>query len=241
MKVKTKCLSALLIVFLFVGCLIPAPVSYAASAPEEVTLIGTIVHTRDYYNINGDVVYYGFFPVTLTTVNIGGKPVELYECGVGVAPEFGTDTNLEPYVGTIKQYTGRLGKSSTKPYTYSFGITSVSDVTGPVGNDGVAFNAYLTSLGYDTTAGLSVDPGYFPYTSGGRVKTADGFCDYHCFTTDGITGQVTVNVMKDDLTYEFGAVQVGMGLAKAQYVAKLTAGYANGTVKKSTLQGFLPQ
>lgn len=237
MKIFTKCIVALLTSLFLIGCLAPARAVYAAS-PSQVTLTGTIIRTREYYNVNGDVNVYGFFPVTLTTVKVGGKNVELYECGVGIASELGTN-NLDTYCGVIKQYTGTLCKSNTKPYSYTFVISSVSDPVGPLENNGTAFTTYLTGLGF-TPDPIEANLPY-PFHAGGRVAQPGGFIDFHYYSENGIYGTTTVNVMKDDFSYEFGAVQVGMNYAKAQYVAKLAAGYANGTVKKKTLQAFLPQ
>ncbi len=238
MKKTRKLASIILCMVMFIGLLPYTKVE--VNAASNVTIIGTIVKTADFYGggISGPV--YGFIPATLTQVP--GVTDDLYEAGVSTFPEFGT-TDLSPYVGQMKKYTGTISKFGKKeakgPYAYCFGIKSVSDIApGELHNSFGDMNAYAASLGFTNIPTDNI-PGDALWHSIGHIDKAGGFIDYNCFETNPLSQQLTVNVMKSDYTYEFGNVQMKSWFAKSQYIQKMIAGYAKGTVKEATLKKLI--
>ncbi|MBQ3795808.1 MAG: hypothetical protein II842_05920 [Butyrivibrio sp.] len=203
-----------------------------ASAADEITIIGTIIQTRSYYMINGNVNVYGFLPSMLTEVKVDGKTVELTECGAATTDTFGTN-DLSAYVGVMRAYKGKVYKNKTAdPYKYCFALTGVEEIPAgtQVGNK-TYMDAYLTGLGYKVES-FEYAPGEIAYHAG-----IDGTRVYfYYYMHNGIWGEISAVVNKPDYTgaelqYIENGSAVG-GFAKAQKVAKIFAQYATGAITK---------
>ena len=154
-RAMTVILSLALGLTVFLGLPLSGKVAYAAN---EVTIIGTIQNTRSYYNVDGPVSAYCFFPSTLSTYTVGKKQVEITEFSAGVNPDVLGTNDLSSYVGATKAYTGVIANSPSAPFTYTFVISSVADATIPTMTD---MDNYLKGLGFSTTTSDMGNGEYF--------------------------------------------------------------------------------
>ncbi|MCR4787667.1 MAG: hypothetical protein K5888_03685 [Lachnospiraceae bacterium] len=235
MRSIAKRFISVITILAMVGCvLLFVPTNTeAAAAPAQVTIIGTIQQTRNYYDINGAVCAYCFFPATLQAYNIGGKMVELTECGAGTTPELLGTNDLSSYVGVTKAYTGVLAKSNTAPFSYVFCISSVADAQPYTVED---MNAYLTALGFETTpSGLPGSSEYFIGCFGWNHTVT------FSYSTQGNSyGQFNAYILKEDFSPDFGLDSYRFGsTAKAQQVAQKLALYGTGKLSRDKLKKYL--
>ena len=207
-----------------------ADVSYAV---ESVTIVGTVENTRSYYNVNGPVTAYCFFPSTLTTYKYGGKQVEITEFGAGVNPAILGTNDLSSYVGKTMAYTGVIGKTDTAPFTYTFCIESATDAA-PVSM--AEMNAYLTGLGFSTTPTEVPDSGEYYIGCLGWNNTVA--FSYH--TKGSCVGEITAYILHEDFSPDFGIDTYRIASnAKAMQAAKKLAQYGNGELSREKLQKYL--
>ncbi len=208
-----------------------------SEAAEDVTIVGTVINTRNYYNVNGEVNAYGFLPATLTTAKIGGKNVELTACGAGTTPEILGTKDLSGYVGVTRAYTGKLTKSTLAPYKYTFVISSVADTPAP---DYVSImTSHLTSLGYINVQCIEYAPGEVACTA----SSPDFHCYFYYYLHGGVWGEINAVVTNVDNT----ATDLGYGtetpasggFAKAQQVATIFSQYHSGAITKAAAQKSL--
>ncbi len=205
-----------------------------SEALEPVTIVGTVINTRNYYNVNGSVSAYGFIPATLTTAKIGGKNVELTACGAATTPEVLGTNDLSGYVGVTRAYTGLLTKSTLAPYKYTFVISSVADA--PATDYASIMSAHLTSLGYTNVECIEYAPGEVACTA----NSPDFHCYFYYYLHGGIWGEINAVVSNADNT----ATDLGYGtetpasggFAKAQQVATIFSQYQSGAITKDAAQ-----
>ncbi len=234
MSKKTKKLlsilfSVTLLAALFINNQVPADTTYAA---EEVTIIGTIQQTRTYYWVDGSVSAYCFFPSTLNTYKIGGKQVELLECGVGTTPEKLGTNDLSSYVGVTGAYTGLLAKSTAAPFAYTFVISSVTPAAPATMAE---MDAYFKALGFE---GVPQDNGDNTFYAGyfGWNKTVA--FSYNC--KGNCCGEINAYILKEGGVADFGLDSSRFATnAKAMQVAKKLAQYGNGEITREKLQKYL--
>ena len=230
-KTIKKILSLLLTVAVATSTAFSLSPEANAAGASVVSILGTVVNTRDYYFVNGPVCAYGFFPAELTTYNVGGKKVEITEFGAGTCTELGTN-DLSSYVGVTGIYTGRIAKSTKAPYTYSFGIMSFT----PIENTSAqAMNTYLTGLGFENTVSESSPTEWF---IGSFAYNHTVAFSYH--TSNGYSGEITAYILHEDFSPDFGIPSFVPGSrAKAQQVAKMLSQYGAGTISKDKLIKYL--
>ncbi len=237
-KTKERIISVVSVVALFVSLFMVIPPAQAQEvrAVSEVTIVGTIVNTRDYYNVDGAVCAYAFIPATLTTVSVGGKNVDLTVCGAGTMPALGTN-DLSGLVGVTRAYTGSVGKINTAPFKYSFGISSYADTPAP---DYVSImKAHLEGLGYINVVAYSDVPGEVF----AQADTTDFRGNFYFFMHNGVWGEISAVVTNADHTgseLEYGCqIPASGGFAKAQKVATIFAQYNSGAITKDAAQKSL--
>ena len=206
-------------------------------AAGDVTSVGTIIQTRNYYNVNGAVSAYGFVPATLETVNIGGKNVELTVCGAGTDPAVLGTNDLSSYVGVTRAYTGKLAKGSTAPYKYTFAISSVAETPAP---DYVSImTSYLTGLGYTNVYCVEYSPGEVSC----NADSPDQLCHYYYYMHGGVWGEILAVLTTAESNVpilEYGTQSPASGgFAKAQKVASIFAQYQSGAITKDAAQNSL--
>ena len=235
MKREIKKLLALTLAALMVLLTFAPAKEVEAAAPAEVTIIGTIINTRDYYQGNGPVTAYGFFPTFLTTVTVGGKEVELTCCGIGTAPEFGTN-DVSPWVGQLKQFTGTITKGSGKPYKYDFALKSVSDVpAGATLGTKDYMISYLTALGFQGVQGGEYAPNGWS-TDGFMLNWVVSFT-YNC--NGGLYGPIIAVVTNAEHTaQDFGITNTACNTAKAMQAAKMLSQYATGAITRDAAEKY---
>lgn len=229
-RVITIVLSAALFMTLFLTVPVDGKVAYAV---EEVTIVGTIQNTRSYYNVNGDVNAYCFFPSTLSTYKVGKKQVEITEFGVGVDPEkFGTN-DLSSFVGVTKAYTGVIAKSSSAPFTYTFVVYSATDTAAPTMTE---MDTYLKGLGFSTTPTDMQNGGEYFIGCLGWNNTVT--FSYHM--KGSCAGEITAYILHEDFSPDFGIDTFRIASnAKAMQVARKMAQYGNGEVTRDELSKYL--
>ncbi len=235
MRPIAKRLLSICLISAMVGCIllfVPTNTE-AAAAPATVTIIGTIQQTRTYYNVNGPVSAYCFFPATLQTYNIGGKQVELTECAAGVTPELLGTNDLSSYVGVTRAYTGVLAKSTSAPFSYTFCISSVADAQ-PYSME--EMDAYLKTLGFETTpSGVPGSGEYYIGCFGWNHTVAFSYS-----TQGNNCGQITAYILKEDFSPDFGIDTFRFGsTAKAQQAAQKLALYGAGQLSRDKLKKYL--
>ena len=207
-------------------------------AAGDVTIVGTIVKTRDYYNVNGPVVVYTFIPATLTEVQIGTKTVELTACGAGTDTATLGTNDLSSFVGVTRAYTGQFGTSGTGPFKYTFAISSVADT--PAVDYVTIMTNHLTSLGYINVTCIEYAPGEVACTA----MTPDFHGNFYYYMHKGVWGELNAAIANADFT----ATDLGYGVegyaqagsfGKAQKVATIFAQYHSGAITKDAAQKSL--
>ena len=108
--------------------IIPTEAKEAYASNNEVTIVGTIVKTREYFDdVEGPVATYGFIPEAPYKYTLGEKPIEITEFAAGASTSLGSK-ELSSLVGTTKSFTGVIDRSPTEPYEYMFAISSYTEV-----------------------------------------------------------------------------------------------------------------
>lgn len=228
-RAMTVILSLALGLTVFLGLPLSGKVAYAAN---EVTIIGTVQNTRSYYNVDGPVSAYCFFPSTLTTYTVGKKQVEITEFSAGVNPDVLGTNDLSSYVGVTKAYTGVIAASSSAPFNYTFVISSVADAPIPTMNE---MDTYLKGLGFGTTPSDSGNGEYYIGCLGWNNTVA---FSYH--TTGSCVGEITAYILHEDFSPDFGIDTFRIcSNAKAMQAAKKMAQYGNGEITRDQLSKYL--
>ena len=207
-------------------------------AAGDITIVGTIVKTRDYYNVNGPVCVYAFIPATLTEVQIGKKTVELTVCGAGTDTAALGTNDLSSFVGVTRAYTGQFGTGSTGPFKNTFVISSVADA--PAVDYATIMTNHLTNLGYINVNCIEYAPGEVACTA----MSPDFHCNFYYYMHNGVWGEINAVVANEDfsatdLGYGVEGYPAAGGFAKAQKVASIFAQYKAGTITKDAAQKSL--